>query len=178
MGAELGGDAIEIVVGRLVAVELAGLIVLSAVQLPDPGAFDDLDGIGQDHGALALCLALLQLEFAVRHLVLGLVAGPGELHALLEGLGLIVHEVDGALAGTQDVLGSIGGIAAGKQHGIEVLAGHIVGLDQGIGAKGGGAVLAEGADHHGGHGEEQGSLVEIIHHAQILETGHDTSLLR
>ena len=50
VGSELGGDAVEVVVGRLIAIETAGGVVLGVVQFPDPGAFDDLDSIGQDHG--------------------------------------------------------------------------------------------------------------------------------
>ena len=131
----------------------------------DPSTLDYLDGIGQNHRAFALCLAFLQLKLAVRHLILRLVAGPGELDALLEGLGLVIHEVDGALAGAQDVLGGVGTIAAGKQHSIVILAGYIVGLHQGVGAQSGAAVLAQGRDYNRGHRKEQGGLVEIIYHA-------------
>ena len=90
-------------------------------------------------------LALQTLEdigdkFKIDHLVA--VAGPGELNALLKGLGLVIHKVDGALAAAQDVLGGIGTIAAGKQHSIVVLAGHIVGLHQRIRPQSGAAIFA------------------------------------
>ena len=177
VGAELGGDAVEIMVGRLVAVEVAGHIVLGIIQFTDPGAFDYLNGIGQNHGALLagglFNDALLQLELALGHFVLGLVAGPAELDAFLEGLGLIIHKVDGALAGAQDVLSGVGGVAAGKQHGIEILACNIVRLHQTVGAQCGGAILAQCADDNGGHGEEQGSLIEIVYHAEVFKTGHE-----
>ena len=45
VGAELGGDAVEIMVGRFVAVQLAGHVVLSVIQFTNPGALNDLDGI-------------------------------------------------------------------------------------------------------------------------------------
>ena len=54
----------------------------------------------------------------------------------------------------------------------------IVGLYQGVGPQGGGSVFTQGGDHHGGHGEEQGSLVEVIYHAQVFKAGHDAFLLK
>ena len=176
MGAELGGDAVEVVIGRLIAVQLAGLIAIGVVQFPHPGALDHLDGVGEDLRALLpgllLDLAGLPAEAAPGHLVLRLVPGPAELDAFLEGGWLVVHEVDGALAPGQDVLGRVGGVAAAQQHGVVVLAGHIVGLAQGIGPQRGGAVLAQGADDHRGHGEIQRGLVEVVYHPQVLKAGH------
>jgi hypothetical protein len=75
-------------------------------------------------------------------------------------------------------LGSVGGIAAGQQHGIIFFAGHIVRLHQRVGAQGGGAILAQGADNNRGHGEEQGCLVEIVYYTKIFKAGHDSSLLQ
>ena len=68
------------------------------VEGADPGTLDDLDGVGEHHGALLaggfLDLPLLESEFALGHLVLGLIAGPAQLDALLEGFGLVVNKVD------------------------------------------------------------------------------------
>ena len=176
MGAELGGDAVEIVIGRLIAVQLTGQIVLGVVQLPYPGAFNDLNGIGENHGPFfaggLFNETLFQLELAFGHLVLRLVTGPAEFYTFSERLGLIVHKVNGAFAGTQNVLGGVGGIAAGKEHGVEILARNIVGLYQGIGTQSGRAVFTQGGDYHSGHGKKQGGLIKIIYHAKIFKTGH------
>ena len=176
VGAELGGDAVEVVIRRLIAVQHAGLVVLRVVQLAHPGALDHLDRVREHHGALLagllLDLALLQAELALGHLVLGLVAGPGELDALLEGFGVVVHKVDGTLAAAEDVLCGVGGVAAAQQHRVVILARDVVGLAQGIGPQRGGAILAQRADDHCGHREEQGGLVEVVYHAQVFKARH------
>ena len=43
--AELRRDAVEIVIGAFISVELARFIVLRVVQRIHPCAFDDLDGV-------------------------------------------------------------------------------------------------------------------------------------
>ena len=169
MGAEFAGNAVEVMIGRLVAAELAGLIPVGSVQGAHPGALNGLDGVGQNHGTelpgLFLNLALLQAEFALGHLVGGLVAGPGELDGLLEGGGLVVDEVDGALPVPQDVLGRVGRVPAAQQHGVVILARHVVGLHQGVGSQGRAAVLTEGGDDDRGHREIEGRLIEVVYDA-------------
>jgi len=173
---ELGSDAVEIMVGRLIAIEFAGLVVLCVVKSADPCAFDCLNCIGKHHGAgftgLFFNLTLLQFELALGHFVLGLVSGPAEFYALFEGLGLVVNEVNGALAIAQDILSGVGGVAAAKEHCVIILAGNIVGLNEGVRTEGGAAILAQSADNYSGHGEEEGSLIEIVYYAQIFKTGH------
>ena len=174
--AEFARDAVEVVVGRLVAAEFAGSVPVRAVELPHPGAFDDLDRVGQDLGplfaGLLLQKALLQAESALRHLVGGLVAGPGELHGLPEGFRFVVDEVDRAAAAAQDVLGGVGRIAAAQEHGVVVPARHVVGLHQGIGAEIRRPVLAEGGDDDSRHREEKRGLVEIVNDTQVFKAAH------
>ena len=179
MAAEFAGNAVKVVIGAFVAIQLTGLVILSIVQFPNPGALNSLDGIGQNHGTLLtgffLNLALLQPEVTLGHLILGLIAGPAQFHTLLERGRLVVNEVDGALAGTQNVLSSVGRIAAGQQHGIKALSGNIVGLHQTVRTEGGGAILAQGADDYSGHGEKQGCLIEVVYHTQVFKAGHGNS---
>ena len=71
------------------------------------GKFDDLKRFLDDLGShfTLLCeYSVLQSEFAVLHLLLGLVSRPSEPHDLLEGLPLVGDEVDRALAVAQKIL--------------------------------------------------------------------------
>ena len=165
----------------LVAVQLAGLIVLRIVQRADPAALDDLNGIGENHGTLLaggfLQQALFQLELTFGHFILRLITGPGQFDTLFKGLRLIVHKVQSTFAVAQNVLSGVGRVAAAQQHGVVVLTGYIVGLHQRIRTQSSTAVLTQGADHHRGHVEEQRGLVEVVYHAQIFEAGHSVVLL-
>ena len=177
MGAELAGNAVEIVIRAFVSIEFTGKVFIRAVQFPHPGALDDFDGIRQH---LRSCLtgffldqALLQLEIALGHFLGGLISRPGQLDGFLEGGGLIVNKVESALTRAENVLRRIGRIAATQKHGIVIFTGHVIGLHQRVRAQIGGAVLTQRADYHGGHREEQRGLIKIIHDAKILKTAHN-----
>ena len=179
---ELARDAVEVVIRRLIAVQLAGLVAVGAVQLAHPCAFKDLDRVGDHHRTHIVRvflhdLALLQRELAVGHFVLRLVARPGELHGFLEVLRVVVDEVDGALAGAEDVLRGVGGIAAVEEHGVAALARHIVRRDQGVGSERRGAVLGKGADNDGRHRVVQRGLVEVVHDPQVFKAAHKWGVL-
>jgi hypothetical protein len=62
-------------------------------------------------------------------------------------------------------LRGVRGVTAREEHCIVVLACNVVRLDEGVRTKIGGAILAQGADYNGGHREEQGCLIKIIHNA-------------
>ena len=101
-------------VWSLVTIQFARLILVSAVQLPNPGTLYGLDRIGEHHRSLLAGLlfdhTLLQLEIALWHLLGGLIAGPGKLYRLLEGGRLIVNKVQCTLSASQDILCRIGRI--------------------------------------------------------------------
>ena len=59
MRAELARDAVEVAVGRLIAFEAAGLVETGVFECIVPGAFEDLEGLGNDFGALAFRDAVL-----------------------------------------------------------------------------------------------------------------------
>ena len=100
---------VEIVIGSLIAVQLARHILIRAVKLTHPCTFNSLNCVGENHRAQVcwvklLANSLLEPEIALRHLVRGLIAGPGELYRLLEARGLVVNEIERAFAVSQNVL--------------------------------------------------------------------------
>ena len=185
VGAVLGGDAVEVPVrGRIAAVlQLAADVLLGVLQIAHPGALHDLIGLG-DHlgarcgGVLLDAQAVLQMEAEVLHLLGGRIAGPALGDDLLVVAAALGHEVDGhLLAPGQQMLGRVGGVARLQHHSVVALACDVVGEAEGVGAHGGAAVLGQGGDHHGGHGEIGAGLVEVVNNAKVFEAAHiDSSL--
>ena len=165
MRAELARDAVEVAVGRLVPFETAGLVEIGVLERIVPGAFKDLEGLGDDPGPLASRDAVLQGEETVLHFLIRRIAGEAEAHRLAEVLPVVWDEVQRGLLGAQDVLCRVGAVAALEEHRIAVLARDVVGEAEGVGTEVGLAVLCDRADEHGGHGEEGGSLIEVVNDA-------------
>ena len=53
MRAELARDAVEVAVGRFISFKAAGLVEIGVFERIVPGAFEDLEGLGNDFGPLA-----------------------------------------------------------------------------------------------------------------------------
>jgi len=180
--AEGGSDAVEVVEGALVAVQLPGLVVLRVIQFPHLGALENLVGLRDDLRIQIIRIlrgaeSVLQGKQTVLHFFLWRVAGPAHADGLFEVLPLVRDKIDGAFAAAQQVLGGIGGIAAVEQHGVVILAGHIIGLHQTVRTAGRHALLCQSADQHSRHGEKGGCLIEIVHDAEIFKAAQNRFLL-
>ena len=53
MRAEFARDAVEVAVGRFISFEAAGLVEIGVFERIVPGAFEDLECLGNDLGPLA-----------------------------------------------------------------------------------------------------------------------------
>ena len=175
---EFGRDSVEIVIWRLITLHLAGLITVCAVQMPHPGAFDDLERLLYDHRPRAFFLirdALFKRETAVFHFLSRRISGPAQFYGPFEILSVIGNEIDGAFSRAQKMLSRIGRVAAVQEHCVILLACYIIRLDQTVRTETGRSVLRQRADQHGRHREEQRCLVKIVHDSQILKAAHSTS---
>ena len=175
---EFGSDPVEVVVGRLVALHLAGLISVRTVQVPHPGALDDLEGFLHDQRTRTLfsvCETSFQSEAAVFHFLRRCVSWPAELHGPFEIFPVIRNEVDGTFSRAQNVLGRIGRVAAVQEHCVILLACHVIRLDQTVRTEAGRPVLRQRADQHGRHREKQRGLVKIVYDSQIFKAAHGSS---
>ena len=170
-------DAVEVVVLLKFIVVRAfreRAVVLRAVESIDPGALHGLQRLG-DHlrisalGILGLAKSVLEVECEIFHLLGGRVARPAQAHHLLEGLPLVIQEVDDAFLVLDEVLGRVRGIAALQHESVILLAGHIKRCQKRVRPAGRLPLVCKRADEHGGHREEQGSLVEIVDRPQFRE---------
>ena len=185
VGAVLGGDAVEVFIGgRIAAVhQLAADVLLGVFQIAHPGAFHHLVGLrhhlGPRGGGILLdAQAVLQGEAEVLHLLRRSVSGPALGHDPLVIAAPVGHEVQGdGLAAGQQMLGGVGGVAGLQHHGVVALAGDVIGEAQGVGADRGAAVLRQGGDHDGGHGEVGAGLIEVVDDAKVFEAAHEHSSL-
>jgi hypothetical protein len=182
VSAKLTCDTVEIVVGAFVTVKLTGEILVCAVKLSYPSTFNNLNSVGKNLGTNVSGIfffnhALFKTEVTLRHLIGGLISGPGKLYCLVEVLGVIIDEADCALSVTKNVLRCVRGITAAKKHCIVILSGNVVGLNERVRAKVSCAVLTKCADYNSGHWEEQRCLIEVIHNAKVFKTAHFRFLL-
>jgi len=180
MRAEGRGDAVEVVEGTGIAVQLARFVVLRAVELAHPGAFHDLKCLGDDlrenlAGVLGGHLAVLERVEAVLHLLRRLVAGKAQAHGLPEELLVVRQEIERTFAVAQQVLRGVRRIARAEEHGIVFPARDVVGRDERIRPDRGAFVLGHRADEHGRHREKGRGLIEVVNDPQVFKTGHSDS---
>ena len=102
MRAEFARDAVEIMVGRFVAVELACHVFVRAVEFAHPRTFDCLDRVRQHHrpnvARFFFDKALFHAEFAFGHFLARLIARPRQFYRFFKAFCAIVNEIDRAFA--------------------------------------------------------------------------------
>ena len=172
MRAELAGNAVEIAVRGIVALEVSRLIEVGVFEGIVPGTLKNLKRFRNELRPYACKFALLQVKKTIFHFFFGGVAGEAETHRFAEKFPIVGNEIQRYRLVAQNVLRRIGRISAFKQHGVAFFSRNVVRKAQGIRAEIGHSVFGNRADKYGRHREKGGSLVKIIHDPQVFKIFH------